>query len=144
VFQQLHFMQNTKLGYDKNQVLVLHETYSLRTGIESFKQELLHTTGVVNASISSNVPGNGNMNGTQVYAKDIADKGSRSEIQIGIFNIDDTYIPTLGMQILRGRNFYTGSLADSSSVIINQAAVQTLGWGNADPLGKTIVRSGNR
>ena len=144
VFQQLHFMQNTKLGYDKNQVLVLHETYSLRTGIESFKQELLHTTGVVNASISSNVPGNGNMNGTQVYAKDIADKGSRSEIQIGIFNIDDTYIPTLGMQILKGRNFHTGSLADSSSVIINQAAVQSLGWGNADPLGKTIVRSGNR
>jgi putative ABC transport system permease protein len=144
VFQQLHFMQNTKLGYDKNQVLVLHETYSLRTGIESFKQELLHTTGVVNASISSNVPGNGNMNGTQVYAKDIADKGERSEIQIGIFNIDDTYIPTLGMQILKGRNFYTGSLADSSSVIINQAAVQSLGWGNADPLGKTIVRSGNR
>lgn len=145
VFQQLHYMQNVKLGYDKDQVLVLHETYSLGTGIESFKQELLHKNDVVNATISSNVPGvNNNMGGTEVYAKDIADKGSRSEIQIGIFNIDDTYIPTLGMKILKGRNFYAGSLADSSSVIINEAAVQSLGWGNSDPIGKVIIRSGNR
>lgn len=145
VFQQLHFMQNVKLGYDKNQVLVLHETYSLGTGIESFKQELLHKNDVVNATISSNVPGiDNNMGGTEVYAKDIADKGPRSEIQIGIFNIDDTYIPTLGMKILKGRNFYAGSLADSSSVIINEAAVQSLGWGNSDPIGKIIIRSGTR
>jgi len=145
VFQQLHYMQNVKLGYDKNQVLVLNETYSLGTGIESFKQELLHKNDVVNATISSNVPGiNNNMSGTEVYAKDIADKGTRSEIHIGIFNIDDTYIPTLGMKILKGRNFYTGSLADSSSIIINEAAVQSLGWGNSDPIGKIIIRSGTR
>ena len=142
VFQQLHYMQNVKLGYDKNQVLVLHETYSLGTGIESFKQELLHKNDVVNATISSNVPGSNIMTGTEVYAKDIADKGPRSEIQIGIFNIDDTYIPTLGMKILKGRNFYAGSLADSSSIIINEAAVQSLGWGNSDPIGKIIIRSG--
>jgi len=146
VFQQLHYMQNVKLGYDKNQVLILHETYSLGTNIESFKQQLLNKSDVVNATISSNVPGsNNNMGGTEVYAKDIADRGSRSEIQIGIFNIDDTYIPTLGMKILKGRNFYKGSAADSSSsVIINEAAVQSLGWGNSDPIGKVIIRSGNR
>jgi putative ABC transport system permease protein len=144
VYQQLHFMQNTKLGYDKNQVLVLNDTYSLGNNIEAFKQQLLRDNRVVNATISSNVPGiNNNMNGTEVYAKDIADKGPRNEIQIGIFNIDGTYIPTLGMQLLKGRNFYANPQADSSSIIINQAAVQSLGWGNEDPIGKIIIRSGN-
>ncbi len=145
VYQQLHYMQNTKLGYNKDQVLVLHDTYALYNNIEPFKQELLNNSNVVNATISSNVPGSGNYGGTEVYAKDIADKGSRSEIQIGIFNIDNTYIPTLGMQLVKGRNFYPGNQdADTSSVIINETAVQSLGWGNEDPLGKVIIRSGNK
>jgi len=145
VYQQLHYMQNTKLGYNKEQVLVLHDTYALNNNIEPFKQELLNKSNVVNATISSNVPGSGNFNGTEVYAKDIADKGSRSEIQIAIFNIDNTYISTLGMQLLKGRNFYPGNQdADTSAVIINETAVQSLGWGNEDPIGKEIVRSGNK
>lgn len=145
VYQQLHYMQNTKLGYNKEQVLVLHDTYALHNNIESFKQGLLNNSNVVNATISSNVPGSGNFNGTEVYAKDIADKGTRSEIQIAIFNIDNTYIPTLGMQLLKGRNFYPGNQdADTSAVIVNETAVQSLGWGNADPVGREIVRSGNK
>jgi putative ABC transport system permease protein len=145
VYQQLHYMQNTKLGYDKSQVLVLHETYSLGHNIESFTQQLKQDNRVINATISSNVPGtDNNMGGTEVYAKDIADKGSRGDIQIGIFNIDDNYIPTLGMQLLKGRNFYNNSPADSASVIINETAVQSLGWAaGSDPTGKIIIRSGN-
>jgi len=144
VYQQLHFMQNKKLGYDKNQVLVLHDTYSLGHNIEAFKQQLLLNNRVVNASISSNVPVGGNENGTEVYAKDIADKGPRSEIQINVFNIDDSYIATLGIQLLKGRNFYPASAVDSASVIINETAVQSLGWTDPDPIGKIIIRSGGR
>ncbi|MGN6181273.1 MAG: ABC transporter permease [Mucilaginibacter sp.] len=145
VYQQLHYMQNTKLGYNKEQVLVLHDTYALYNNIEPFKQELLNNNNVVNATISGNVPGSGNFSGTEVYAKDIADKGSRSEIQIAIFNIDNTYIPTLGMQLLKGRNFYPGNqAADTSAVIVNETAVQSLGWGKDDPIGKVIIRSGNK
>jgi putative ABC transport system permease protein len=147
VYQQLHYMQNKKLGYDKEQVLVLHDTYSLGANSEAFRQQLLQDSRVVNATISSNVPGlNNNMGGTEVYAKDSADKGSRNEIQIGIFNIDDKYIPTLGIKLLKGRDFYPGSQpADSASIIINEAAVQSLGWNsNDDPIGKVIIRSGGR
>ena len=144
VYQQLHFMQNKKLGYDKNQVLVLNDTYSLGQNIEAFRQQLLEDSRVVNASISSNVPSTNNMGGTEVYAKDIADKGPRQEIQIGIFNIDANYIPTLGMQLLKGRNFYPGTTADSASVILNEAALQSLGWADSNPVGKVIIRSGGR
>jgi putative ABC transport system permease protein len=142
VYQQLHFMQNKKLGYDKNQVLVINDASKLGSNLNAFKQQLLTDSRVVNATISANVPGNNNNGGTEIYVQDIADKGTRSEIQTGIYFIDGTYIPTLGMQMAKGRNFYPSAPGDSASVIINEAAVRDLGFGNTDPLGKTIVRSG--
>jgi putative ABC transport system permease protein len=144
VYQQLHFMQNKKLGYDKDQVLVINDTNTLGNNINAFKQQLLNDNRVVNATISSNVPGNNATGGTVVYAKDIADKGTRTEISIGIYGIGDSYIPTLGMQLAKGRNFYPSTPSDSASVIINEAAVRDLGFGDSDPIGKTIIRSGQR
>jgi putative ABC transport system permease protein len=144
VYQQLHFMQNEKLGYDKNQVLVINDAYTLGNNITAFKQQLLNDNRVVNATISGNVPGYNNMGGTEIYAKEIADKGTRTEIQCGIYWIENSYIPTLGMQLAKGRNFYPPSPIDSASVIINEAAVRDLGFGNTDPIGKTIIRSGQR
>ena len=144
VYQQLHFMQNKKLGYNKDQVLVINDTYTLGTNITAFRQQLLNDNRVVNATISGNVPGYNNMGGTEVYAKDVADKGTRTEIQIGIYWVENSYIPTLGMQIVKGRNFFPPSPVDSISVIVNEAAVRDLGFGNTDPIGKTIIRSGQR
>ncbi|MDP9049014.1 MAG: FtsX-like permease family protein, partial [Bacteroidota bacterium] len=144
VYQQLYFMQNEKLGYDKNQLLVINDTNSLGNNIEAFKQQLLSDNRVVNATISDNVPGYNNMGGTEIYVKDIADRGTRTELQTGIYWIQNSYIPTLGMQLASGRNFFPSAPADSASVIINEAAVRDLGFGNTDPLGKTIVRSGQR
>ena len=144
VYQQLHYMQDKKLGYNKDQVLVINDTQTLGTNITAFKQQLLNDNRIVNATISGNVPGFNNMGGTVIYAKEIADKGIHSEIATGIYWIENSYIPTLGMQLAKGRNFYFSAPADSASVIINEAAVRDLGFGNTDPIGKTIIRSGQR
>ncbi|MBB3054119.1 ABC transporter permease [Mucilaginibacter gotjawali] len=144
VYQQLHFMQDKKLGYDKNQVLVINDTYTLGNNINAFKQQLLNDNRIVSATISGNVPGYNNQGGTEIYVKDLAEKGTRNEIQCGIYWIQNSYIPTLGMHLAKGRNFYPSGPADSASVIINEAAVRDLGFGKSDPIGKTIIRSGQR
>jgi putative ABC transport system permease protein len=144
VFQQLHFMQNKKLGYDKNQVLVINDAFTLGNNINAFKQQLLSDNRVVNATISGNIPGYDNMGGTEIYAKEVADKGTNTTIACNIYWISSSYIPTLGMQLAKGRNFYPAGPADSASVIVNEAAVRDLGFGNSDPIGKTIIRSGQR
>jgi putative ABC transport system permease protein len=144
VYQQLHFMQNKKLGYDSSQVLVINDTYTLGNNAKAFKQQLLNDNRIVNATMSGNVPGFNNMGGTEIYAKEVADKGPRTEIQCGIYWIENSYIPTLGMKLAKGRNFYFSAPADSASVIVNEAAVRDLGFGNIDPIGKTIIRSGQR
>lgn len=142
VYQQLHYMQNKKLGYDKDQVLVINETYSLRNNIDAFKQELLRNPQVINATVSSSVPGSGGgIDGTQIDAKEFNDKGGHAEIHTDIFHVDEHYIPTLGIQIVKGRNFYPSYPGDSMAVVVNEALVRDLGWGKSDPIGKTIVRS---
>jgi putative ABC transport system permease protein len=143
VYRQLHYMQDKRLGYDKEQVVCLQDTWLLGNNEEAFRLQLLQDKRVTNASISWSVPGSGQMNGTEVYAKnDNGDNGK--QIHTNIFNIDYTFIPTLGMHVVQGRNFDRGFATDTLGVVINQAAVEDLGWGKTDPLGKTIVRSGQK
>jgi putative ABC transport system permease protein len=144
VFQQLHFMQHQKLGYDKEQVLYLQNTQLLgmRDARNAFKQRLLQDTRIVNASVGTNLPGNPDMDGTQVYPREKQNSENGSEIHANIFHVDYDYIPTLGISMARGRNFSKEFPTDSFAVVINEAAVQELGWSGTDPIGKTIVTSG--
>ncbi len=57
VYQQLHFMQNKKLGYDKEQVLFMNDTRLLGDNQDAFEQQLLKDNRVVSASISRYPPG---------------------------------------------------------------------------------------
>ncbi|HEV3327714.1 MAG TPA: ABC transporter permease [Puia sp.] len=143
VYRQLHFMQDRRLGYDKDQVLFIQDANLLGNNQEAFRQQLLQDKRVVNASISWSVPGGGSMNGTEVYPKQ-AGPGNGREIHANIYQIDDHYVPTLGLQLVKGRNFSPDFPTDSSGVLINETAVEDLGWSQTDPIGKTIVRSGLR
>jgi len=144
VFQQLSYMQNKKLGYDKNQVLVVNDTYTLGNNIDAFKQDLANDNRVVSVTKSDNAPGYNDAGGTEIYAKEITGNGASNGIATSIYWIDPNYIPTMKMALVKGRNFYPAGPADSASVIVNEAAVSALGFGNTDPIGKTIIRSGQR
>jgi putative ABC transport system permease protein len=146
VYQQLHFMQNKKLGYDKEQLLVLQDTYGLDSNQYSFKQRLLSDSRVINATISRDVPvgrAEGNMDGSEVYAKENKSNESASEIHANYFHVDLDYISTLGMKVIAGRNFSKDFHGDSAAVVINEAAVRDLGWkDNNTALDKRIISSG--
>ncbi len=141
VYRQLHFMQDKRLGYDKDQVIFVQDANLLGANQEAFRQQLLQDKRVVSASISRNAPGSGSMNGTEIYPKQDG-PGNGKEIHADIFNIDYDYVPTLGLQLVQGRNFTRGFPTDSAGVLLNETAVNDLGWGHTDPIGKTIVRSG--
>lgn len=144
VYRQLHFMQNQQLGYDKDQVLIIEDTWAgLGANESAFKQQLLTDTRVAHATISYAVPASGMNDGTQVYLKAQQEGDARQEIQTGIYRVDYDYLNTLGMKMAAGRNFSADHPGDSASVVINESAVQALGI-KGDPLGRTIVRSGRR
>ncbi|HEY1054278.1 MAG TPA: ABC transporter permease [Emticicia sp.] len=142
VYQQLQHMQNKKLGYDKDQVIFMPDARLLGTNQMAFQEQLKKDNRVVSASISRMVPGNNNLNGTQIHP--VNENGNGVEIHIDIFNIDYDYMNTLGIKVKQGRAFSKEFSTDSSGVIINESAVRELGWNNKNPIGRSIVRSGNR
>jgi putative ABC transport system permease protein len=143
VYQQLHFMQNKTLGFDKTQALIINDTYLIGKDQEAFKQQLLQDSRVVSATITTDVPvssPNSNMDGTQAYAKENAATEGHSEIHINKFHVDYDYLKTLGMQMKEGR-YFSRDFADSSAVVLNETAVKAFGI-TGNPVGKSIVTSG--
>lgn len=142
VYQQLYFMQNKNLGYDKEQVLFLPDARLLGKNQAAFKQQLSQNKNVIASSISRSAPGLPFMDGTEIYPKN--ENGNGKEIHANIYHVDEGYLKTLGIKIIGGRNFSRNFPTDSGAVVINQAMVRELGWNRTNPIGKTIVRSGQQ
>ncbi|RAK03102.1 putative ABC transport system permease protein [Larkinella arboricola] len=136
VYRQLDYIQNKKLGYDKDQVLVLSNTWALGPKEEIFRDLLLQDPRVVNVSHSGYLPaGPSNNNNFFVYP----DNHSTQLVKTLRYDVDYNYIPTLGMEVVAGRNFSKSFGTDSTGVILNEAAAKAFGW-KANAIGRTITR----
>ncbi|WP_234736967.1 ABC transporter permease [Tellurirhabdus bombi] len=136
VYQQLDYIQNKKLGYDKDQVLVLSNTWALGQKEEVFRDLLLQDPRVINVSHSGYLPaGPSNNNNFFVYP----DNNATQLVKTLRYDVDYNYIPTLGMEVVAGRNFSKSFGTDSTAVIINETAAKTFGW-NGHALNRTITR----
>ena len=142
IYDQTHFILNHKVGFDKDQVIVLHGTNTLGDqNIRNFKNELSKTASVKSVSISDYLPINGFLRNGNVFFKE-----GREKLDPGVggqfWQIDDTYLATLGVKLFEGRNFSYEMAGDTAgkSVIINQNLVKRLGLKN--PLGARISNGG--
>jgi len=142
VYQQLHYMQNKELGYDKEQTLFIPDARLLGKDQDAFKQRALEDNRVISAAISRSVPASEIMDGTEIFPKNESSNGI--EIHANIFHVDYDYLKTLGISVLYGRNFSKEFPSDSAGVVINEAAARKLGWDEANSVGKYIIRSGQK
>jgi len=140
VFKQLQYTQNKDLGLNKEHVIVIANTDRLKTNEESFRKELVKQQAIVDASISSSIPTKVNFGDDYVPEQTETDKPLTKEIGLSSFMVDDDFIPTLQMQVLRRRNF-SKEFSDSASVILNETAAKQIGWKN--PIGKYLQYPGN-
>lgn len=133
--RQLRYMQAQKVGFNREQVLVIHDTQMLGNNEAVFRNKIVESPQVVMGSISGQVPvGRSNMDNTTVRAKDNPDQG----VMTRFYFVDTEYIPTLGMQMVEGRNFSKNFPSDSSGVILNETAVRALGW-QQNPIGRELI-----
>jgi putative ABC transport system permease protein len=136
VFRQLSYIQHRDPGYDRSQVLIIKDLDGVPDPAV-LKRELLRIPGVVRATLTDFLPTGGSRwhnwaqaNGTGYYQ------------QTECWVVDEDYVPTMGMQVVRGRNFSHDMTTDSNAVIINEAATRVFGI-EKDPIGKTITFSGH-
>ena len=135
VFRQLHYIQNKKLGFDKEQVLILRHSQLLGNHAETLKQELAKVPQVVSATLSSYLPIPSARARMPIARAD--NPNPRQAFPISFWQIDEDYIATLGMKIVAGRNFSAQFSGDAQTVLINQAAVRHFGL--KKPLGQTLI-----
>jgi putative ABC transport system permease protein len=139
VHKQLSFIQNEKLGYNKDQVVIVQEAYWLGKNLEAFKQKLLQDPRVSSISSSGYLPAGITYNNNfMIYA----DNNSDQLVKTLRYDVDYNYIQTLGMEMSDGRNFSKSFGTDSTGIIINEETAKAFGW-DKNALGHNLTRPDN-
>lgn len=126
VTNQVNFMKNKHLGFEKEQVLVITmRTTNPPERFEPFRNEMLMHSNVLKASFSSGVPGR-----TGELRLFLPEGNERSDTHVmNLVRVDHDYLSTYKMQLSHGRDFSLDFTTDSTKAfIINETAAQKLGW----------------
>jgi putative ABC transport system permease protein len=140
VYTQLQYLRNKDLGFSKDQVLTVsaNSDKDLTSNIRSFKNEIRNNPHVLSVSTAQGVPGGGiPFNLFSIETKNgFIDKG----VDV-YFGVDEDFFNTLGIKIVKGRNF--SGLPDTlRSIIVNENMVKEYGWGD-NPIGRKIKFPGD-
>jgi putative ABC transport system permease protein len=135
VFKQLNYIQTKKLGFNKDQLLVINGTGSLGSNRDAFKNEISKLQGVKASSYAGYLPVS-NSSRNDVSFSTSPEMNSQNSINMQVWNIDYDYIPLMEMEMVKGRNFSRDFGTDSNATIINEATAKLLGW--TDPIGKKL------
>jgi len=134
VQQQVRFTSQKKLGYTKEQVIIINDTYTMGHTVAAFIDEVVRDPRVENGTASGYLPIYSNRSDTQFWRE--GEQPGASSVSMQIWNVDHNYVPTLGMQVIAGRNFSKEFLSDSMAVVVNRTAAAMYGFD--DPIGKRI------
>ncbi|MGZ3755683.1 MAG: ABC transporter permease [Mucilaginibacter sp.] len=137
IYNQLNYIQNKDLGYNRNQVLIIKNTFELDGRANIFKQNIQQLPGVIDATLTSFLPTSGQRN-TAIFFKD-AVFDQKKALFPQVWEVDEDYIKTLDMRMASGRSFSKQMLTDSSGIIVNEAAAKFLEL--SDPINKPLYRS---
>ena len=136
VSKQLHFIQNKKLGFNKEHVLVLHDPYLAGDNMSAFKEQLLQWSDVTAASVSGNLPVNTSDNSGSTIRGRVIDQEHTT--LSNNWWVDFDYVKTMGLEIVAGRDFSTSIRTDSSAVIINETMARRYGYPQKDVIGQEV------
>ena len=137
VYLQMRYIQTKELGYIKEQVLTIPNSWALGKNEKVFKDIMIKDPRILSGTMSWYKPaGPTNSNNSLVFVQGHDNTPLRT---VG-YHVDEGYIPTLGMQMAAGRNFSREMGTDSSAMILNEAAVKALGLHLNDAVGESVVQ----
>jgi putative ABC transport system permease protein len=129
VYQQIQHAKDRPFGFNTNRLLMTDASNDLNKNYTSLRNDLLQS-GLVSSTTVSSSPV------TDIWSNQRIDNWEGKQpneslglATIGVCNAD--YFKTMGMQIIEGNNFTGDYNADSLSVVLNEAAVNRLGYKQA-------------
>ena len=122
VFQQLKYASEKDMGFDKENLVLLHHAEAVRNP-ETLSNVMDNVPGIISTTYCTSVPPEV-FGGDSFSAEGMGDK----KFQLNYTKADEDYIPTLGIKIRYGRNFQSENPRDSLRIILNETAVHRIGW----------------
>jgi len=135
--RQLDYIQTKKIGFRKDQVLVVNDAYALRDKLQTFKNEIAKNNFIQSGTISGFLPVSGTWRNDNTFWPEGAQPTQENMVGLQNWRVDIDYVKTLGMKIKLGRDFSTEFPSDSSAIVMNETAAKQFNF-DADPLGKKI------
>ena len=136
VYQQLNYIQNKKLGFHKEQVLIIDDVYALGDKIQAFRQEILKNPAVEAASVSGYLPVPSNRS-DNTFSK-IREFREDQAVNMQNWRVDKDYLKTLGLELKTGRFLDPESHpSDSTAIVLNERAAELFGYAD-QPLGQKV------
>lgn len=136
VFDQLQYMRNKDLGFEKERVVLLSlNEGALREKSQGLVDRLKQTPEVAGVGMASSAPGKGI---GKLLLKVEDNEGKLVDRGVDLFAADYDFIKTMGMEIVRGRDFSRDVISDTTyGALVNEAMVKRMAWD--DPIGKKFV-----
>ena len=134
ITQQIHYMQNVRLGYDRENLVYLPVEQKLQQKLDVYKTEASRLPGVAAVSfIQGGNPASMDMGNTG-----LSWAGKDPEVTYRFIHaaIGPDFLQTMKIQLMAGRDFFGFFPRDSGNLIINETAAKLMGF--KDPVGKTI------
>lgn len=134
VYNQLDYIQNKKLGFQKDQVIILEDAYALGNDVQAFKQKMLDLPAIESATVSGYLPTpSSRSNTTYTSSRDFRQDNT---VNMGVWAVDEQYLKTLGMEMVAGRFFDENRPSDSLAIVLNETAAKKFGYDDA--IGKKV------
>jgi putative ABC transport system permease protein len=137
VYNQMEFIQNKKLGFDKDKIIIIKKTDDLNVRLQPFMQELLTNNEILEVSNSFNIIGEALDNNVHRVARE----GIIENHIINVFLADYDFTDTYKLNVKEGRYFSREWISDTLAVVMNESAVKAMGL--TDPVGKFIMSPSN-
>src|SRR5690606_34125975 len=139
VYNQMRHIQDFKLGYNREQIVLLPATGD-SVAFESLRQQLVQQTAITDVARSSRIPTRRLLDGqgaSIVRGNGLAPTGA----MIKGLAIDDRFIPTYQIEMVAGRNLSRTRPTDvTEGYILNESAVRVLGLASpAEAIGKAFA-----
>jgi putative ABC transport system permease protein len=124
--QQLKFVRNKNLGYQRTQMLTLDLRDATANNKELFKQKINNLSAVEAATIAYGLPGSGLLQGQKLVSDYLPPNAE--DASIAMLTIDKDFLKTFNIRLIDGRMFDGLSAADKNTFLINEAALKYFNW----------------
>jgi putative ABC transport system permease protein len=141
VYLQMNFMRSQDLGFSKDQMMVINSNGD--PARDAFMHAAEGLPNVKSVSMSSSVPGGGNMG---AYSKIQNVKGEMQIANLDLYFVDFDYLKQFNIKMAAGRMFSRQFMTDTTqSMILNESAVKSFGYRSAqDAVGRDFDQWGRK